>query len=103
MPAFEKEVRQFIVDNFLFGENDERLGAEDSLLGKGLIDSTGILELVGFVQKTFEVKIEDEEIIPDNFDSIRKIAEFVRCKTGDAGGRSGENKSSRNPDDREMA
>jgi acyl carrier protein len=88
MQLFETEVRQFIIDNFLFGESGDDLSAEDSLLEKGLIDSTGILELVGFVQKTYGIKVGDHEIVPANLDSIWKIAEFIRQKTGDASGRS---------------
>ena len=83
MPLFENEVRQFILDNFLFGENEAELSAHDSLLEKGLIDSTGILELVGFVQTTFGVKVEDDEIVPANLDSIYKVARFVRQKKGE--------------------
>lgn len=103
MQPFESEVRQFVIDNFLFGESGDDLSLEDSLLEKGLIDSTGILELVGFLQKTFGVKIEDHEIVPANLDSIQKIAAFVRQKLGDAGDRGNESQSSHIPDDREMA
>ena len=88
MQPFDAEVRKFIVDNFLFGEGGEDLSDDDSLLEKGLIDSTGILELVGFVQKTYTVKVADHEIMPANLDSIHKIAEFIRLKTGEASGRS---------------
>jgi acyl carrier protein len=83
---FEIEIRQFIIDNFLFGEGGSDLSASDSLLEKGLIDSTGILELVGFLQARFGVDIEDHEIVPTNLDSIDKIARFVQRKKGDAGG-----------------
>lgn len=88
MQPFENEVRQFVIDNFLFGEGGDDLSAHDSLLEKGLIDSTGILELVGFVQEKFGVKIEDHEIVPANLDSIDKIARFIREKKGDASGHS---------------
>lgn len=103
MQPFEREVRQFVVDNFLFGEGGEDLGVEDSLLEKGLIDSTGILELVDFVQKSFGVKVEDHEIVPANLDSIHKVAAFVRQKLGDTGERGNKGKSSHIPGDREMA
>ena len=86
MQPFESEIRQFVIDNFLFGEGGSDLSAHDSLLEKGLIDSTGILELVSFVQEKFGVKIEDHEIIPANLDSIEKIARFIQQKKGDAGG-----------------
>ena len=86
MSQFEDEVRQFIVANFLFGENEAELSVHDSLLEKGLIDSTGILELVGFVQTTFSLTVDDDEIVPANLDSIYKVARFIRQKKGEAVG-----------------
>jgi acyl carrier protein len=80
MQSLENEVRSFIVDNFLFGEDDRSLKNGDSLLQNGLIDSTGVLELVAFIQQAFEVVVQDDEIVPDNLDSIEKIAAFVRRK-----------------------
>jgi len=85
MISLEGRIRSFIVDNFLFGEGENGLGGEDSLLENGVIDSTGILELVAFIQQTFEIAIQDDEIIPANLDSIDKIAVFVRRKTGTRG------------------
>jgi acyl carrier protein len=84
VPSYETEVREFIIENFLFGEDGDGLIAHDSLLARGIIDSTGILELVGFVQQKFGLRIEDHEIIPANLDSIQKIVQFIRQKTGDA-------------------
>lgn len=82
MKPYEAEIRQFIVDNFLFGEGGDDLGEEDSLLGKGLIDSTGVMELVEFLQCQFQVRVEDDEIVPANLDSIEKISTFVQQKKG---------------------
>lgn len=82
MDSLDGKIRSFIVDNFLFGEGEDGLGNEDSLLENGLIDSTGILELVAFIQQTFEIAIQDDEIVPDNLDSIDKISTFVRRKEG---------------------
>lgn len=82
MQPYEAEIRQFIVDNFLFGEGGSDLGEEDSLLGKGLIDSTGVMELVGFLQSKFQIQVEDNEIVPANLDSIAKIRTFVQQKKG---------------------
>ena len=84
--SYEPEIRQFIVDNFLFGEDGAELSSSDSLLDNGLIDSTGILELVGFLQKQFGLAISDHEIIPTNLDSIDKIVRFVERKKGDSSG-----------------
>ena len=79
----ESKVRQFIIYNFLFGEGADGLKSEDSLLDKGLIDSTGILELVSFLQNCFQLEVEDNEIVPENLDSILRIAAYVRRKYAD--------------------
>jgi len=75
----QEEIRQFIVDTFLFGE-DGRLKEDSSFLGEGIVDSTGILQLVSFLQERYLISIEDAELIPDNLDSIGKVAAFVRSK-----------------------
>ncbi len=73
----ENEVRKFIMDNFMVdGENS--LSDEDSLLEKGIIDSTGVLELVAFIEEAYAFKIKDEELIPENLDSIRNISKFIQ-------------------------
>jgi acyl carrier protein len=77
----KSEIRQFIVDNFLYGRDDDTLGDEVSFLGKGIIDSTGILELVSFIEEKYSISIDDEELIPDNFDSLNKLSTFVSKKT----------------------
>jgi acyl carrier protein len=75
----EHEIHNFIVENFLFGKADE-LRQDDSLLAKGVIDSTGVLELVTFLQEHFAITVEDEEVIPDNLDSIKYLVAFVSRK-----------------------
>ncbi len=81
MPAdAERQVRKFIEENFLFREDRSSLSDHGSLLDAGLIDSTGILELVAFLEATFGIAVEDAEIVPDNMDSIRAIAAYVRRK-----------------------
>jgi len=55
---------------------------DDSFLEKGIIDSTGVLELVGFIEETFNIKIEDEELIPENLDSLDKLNLYIKKKTG---------------------
>ena len=75
----EREVHSFVVNNFLFGQSVE-LQPDDSLLGRGLIDSTGVLELVDFLEERYEIKVEDEEVIPNNLDSVRKVAAYVARK-----------------------
>ena len=81
MPAdAERQISEFIDENFLFREDRSSLADHESLLDAGLIDSTGILELVAFLEATLGIAVEDAEIVPDNMDSIRAIAAYVRRK-----------------------
>ena len=73
------KIREFVVESFLFGDG-ESLKEETSFMEKGIIDSTGILELVMFLEETYNIKIEDEELIPENLDNLRNIAEFLERK-----------------------
>ena len=81
MDQIADEVRAFIIDNFMFGQGGEDLQTDDSLMEKGIIDSTGVLELVGFLERNYGLQVEDEELIPDNLDSIGNIAGYVGRKT----------------------
>ena len=72
-------VRQYIVDNFLFGDGGG-LGNDQSLLDAGALDSTGVIELVSFLEETFTIGIGDQDLVPDNFDSVDRIARFVTGK-----------------------
>lgn len=78
--ATKEKIREFIRDNFLFREDRETISDDESLLEAGLIDSTGILELVAFLESDFGLDIVDADIIPDNLDSIDRIAAFVTTK-----------------------
>lgn len=78
--SLEQEVRRFVVENFLFGEDDGSLQLEDSFLDSGVIDSTGVLELVTFLEQQYEIKIDDTELVPDNLDSISRVSSFIRRK-----------------------
>lgn len=73
-------IRAFIIENFLFGDESQPLPDEMSLIDNDLVDSTGILELVGFIEKRFEMKVEDREIVPANLDSIVRIVDYVGRK-----------------------
>ena len=77
-----KEVREYVVENFLLGEEGDELSDSESFLESGLIDSTGILELIAFLEETFDVEIEDEEMIPENLDSVQRVARFIASKKG---------------------
>lgn len=76
-----EELRQFVNDNFLFGQGIEDLTDDDSFLEKGIIDSTGVLQLVGYIEETYGVRLEDEELIPENLDSLSRVAAFLAKKT----------------------
>jgi acyl carrier protein len=75
-----KEVRKFIEDSFMFRDDGALLPNDTSLLEAGLIDSTGVLELVAFLETSFGIKIADADIIPENLDSINSIVGFVTDK-----------------------
>jgi len=72
-------VREFIIDNFLFGDEDQ-IELETHFFEKGIIDSTGVIELVSFLEETFEISIDDEELIPDNLSSLKNINAFLQQK-----------------------
>ncbi len=74
-----EKVEQFISEQFIF-DQDKKITRDDSLLETGTIDSTGILELVLFLEEAFSIKVDDEDLIPDNLDSINRIANFVDGK-----------------------
>ena len=78
----KSEIREFIVDNFLFGEGGEKLADGDSLVEGGVIDSMGVAELVAFVESRFGISVADDELVPDNLDSIARVAAFVERKRG---------------------
>mgnify|MGYP001247425853 CR=1 FL=1 len=77
--TLKEQIRKFILENFIL-ENPEDLVDDDSLLEKGIIDSTGVLELVAFLESAYEIKVEDEELIPENLDSIKNIVVYLEKK-----------------------
>ena len=83
MESLESTVREFIVNNFLFGQDGAELTDDASLLEHGIIDSTGVLELVSFLEGGYQFKIDDEELIPENLYSISNLARFIRRKSAD--------------------
>jgi acyl carrier protein len=74
-----EEIRRFVISSFLFG-NGADLSNDDSFLEKGIVDSTGILELVGFLEERFPIKVADEELLPEYLDSVNRVAAFVSRK-----------------------
>ncbi len=75
-----EEIRQFVVENFLFGQSSAIPDEDASLLENGVIDSTGVLELVSFLEEQFQVQVEDTELVPENLDSLRNLSGYVRRK-----------------------
>ena len=72
-------VREFIIEHFLYGDAGS-ITDEASFLGSGIVDSTGVLELVSFLEETFHITIGDDEIIPENLDSLENIEYFLKRK-----------------------
>lgn len=76
-------IREFVIESFLYGAEDAGLSADTSLLGAGYVDSTGVLEIIAFLEKTFGITVEDEEMIPANLDSIARQVAYVERKRGE--------------------
>ena len=75
----KEQIRSFIVENFLFG-NENGLKDDTSFLEEGIIDSTGILELVSFIEEEFSITVDDEELIPEILDSIANVTSYLEKK-----------------------
>ena len=79
-----EKTKEFIIDTFLYGDETD-MNNDTSFIGTGIIDSTGILELLAFVEETFDIKVEDDELLPDNFDSLNKIESYLKTKLNSNG------------------
>jgi acyl carrier protein len=87
--SIKSSIRSYVLDNFLFTNDESALEDSASFLEEGIIDSTGVLELVMFVEETFGIAIDDQEIIPENFDSVLGLVQYVESKNGKATGDAG--------------
>jgi acyl carrier protein len=76
----KETLRQFIVENFMMGLADQSLGDSDSFLEQSIIDSTGVLELVTFLEEEYGITVEDSELLPENLDSLNALEAFTRRK-----------------------
>ena len=76
---YSELIRNYIIDNFLFGDEDG-LRDDTSFTENDLLESTGIMELVAYIEDNFKITVEDEELVPENLDSIKKVAEFIERK-----------------------
>jgi acyl carrier protein len=78
--ALRDQIRGFLLENYLFTADVSALGLDDSLLGRGIVDSTGMLEIIFFIEEQLGVKVKDDEMIPENLDSVNRIAAFVESR-----------------------
>lgn len=81
MPGVKETVLAYIVDNFLMGLRRQEIEMDSSLLDLGIIDSTGVIELISFLEETFGIQVADEDITPDNLDSIDRIERYVLARS----------------------
>lgn len=79
MNDIAQSLREFVQENFLFGE-EANFFNDDSFLEQGIIDSTGVLELVTFLEELFEIAVDDDELVPENLDSIDNLVRFITSK-----------------------
>jgi acyl carrier protein len=82
LQEIKNELRRFITDSIMYGHNTDFLADSDSFLASGVIDSTGVLELIAYVESHFGITVEDHELIPENLDSIDGLLRFVANKGG---------------------
>lgn len=80
MTEMQREIRQFIADNFIFDQDLQALSGSESLTQTGVIDSMGVLELIMFLEETYSIKIPDEETLPENLDTIDNIVRYLQGK-----------------------
>jgi acyl carrier protein len=78
----EQEIRDFLANNFIF-DPTVQVGVDDSFMENGIVDSTGVLEVIMWVESTFGIKVEDAEVLPENFDSIRSLTTYAERKMSD--------------------
>jgi acyl carrier protein len=81
MRDVEEMIRAYIAENMLFSDNGYPHADSASFLEEGIVDSMGIMELVMFVEENFRITVEDEELVPDNFDSVSRLAAYIRTKS----------------------
>jgi acyl carrier protein len=80
MESLESDIRRYIAQNILFSGNEYPYPDDISFLDQGVVDSMNVLELVSFVEEKYGVRVDDREIVPDNFDSVARLAAYVRRK-----------------------
>lgn len=80
--SIEEAIRNFITENFIFDQSQSNFDNAQSFLETGIIDSTGMLELVSFIEEQYGIKMEDSELTPDNLDSVNNVVKYIGRKLG---------------------
>ena len=80
MQNIKQDLREYIVDNFLFGDNETSLADDASFMENGILDSTGILDVILFIEEKYSIKVEDDETLPENLDSLNNLEKFITAK-----------------------
>lgn len=81
MEQIRQTVKDYILENVLYGAGENELNYDESFLEKGIIDSTGIMEIVSFIEDEYNISVYDEELIPENLDTINNLARYIKKKT----------------------
>ena len=79
--SVEMDLRNYVLENYLFTDDQSQLKNEDSFMDKGIVDSTGILEIITFIEDEYDMSVEDSEMIPENLDSINNLVKYLEKKT----------------------
>jgi acyl carrier protein len=82
--AIKVQIRQYIAENFLMGGNAAELRDDDSFMGQSVIDSAGVLELIAYLEQTYGIKVDEDEMIPDNLDSLNGVGRYLQRKLSGA-------------------
>jgi len=77
-----RQIKRFVLKNFLFTEDENAVADHESLIGKGIVDSTGILELISYLEETYGIQVAEDEMVPANFESIDNVTAFLGRKLG---------------------
>jgi len=80
--ALCRELRTLVDENLLFGQTDGFYSDDDSFMEKGIVDSTGVLQLVTLIEEQFQIRILDDDLVPENLDSINNLGRFIEAKLG---------------------
>ena len=77
MQNIKQEIREYIVDSFLFGDNETSFADDDSFMENSILDSTGILDVILFIEEKYNIKVEEDETLPENLDSLNNLEKFI--------------------------